>query len=80
MTGLALSVDTYVMQPSDFADGCFIREVNGKRYGTGQNALGVNVTLPLGVPLCVGCDSEIVDGLCTQCELAFTHPRAEIWL
>jgi hypothetical protein len=60
--------DTYIMTPEDFADGCFVHTVNGKPYGTGETLFGLTVTVPLGVPLCNGCDAEVVDDVCSNCE------------
>jgi hypothetical protein len=60
-------IDTYIMTPEDFADGCFIRTVNGKPYGSGETPFGLPITVPLGVPLCSSCDTEIVNGKCPKC-------------
>lgn len=65
------SEGSYCMTPADFDDGCFIRTVNGKPYGTGMNSAGITITAPLGVPLCNGCDTEIADHQCGRCELVF---------
>jgi hypothetical protein len=35
----------------------------------GKNKLGMDVSrVPLNVPLCKGCDGEIVDAVCLDCE------------
>lgn len=61
----------YIMTANDFNDGCFIHTENGKLYGTGETSFGYTVTLPLNVPLCAGCDREIVNGKCDACEQVF---------
>jgi hypothetical protein len=37
----------------------------------GRNKLGIKVNVPLDVPLCKGCDNEIIDAVCKDCELLF---------
>jgi hypothetical protein len=57
----------------DTFDGCLVvtDAQTGKRRATGRNSFGAIVTLPLDVPLCRGCDTEIVGGECRDCEKLF---------
>lgn len=63
-----LTTGAYIMREADFDDGCFVRTVNGRRYGTGENKLGITVTLVLNEWLCGGCDRPLGFGVCFACE------------
>lgn len=67
---------SYEMQPEDFAE-CFVvtNAVTGLSTGHGKNKLGLSVSLPLGVPLCKGCDGIIHDNVCDDCEVVFVAPE-----
>ena len=83
---ITTQTDTYIMSASDFPEGCFVRTVNGRRYGTGENKLGLTVTLALDVPLCGGCDSPLDAGVCADCQIVAGHiiplgnDRHGVWL
>lgn len=62
-----LGVGAYRASEADFPNGCFVRTVNGRRYATGENKLGITVTLVLGLPLCGGCDQPLDCGVCLDC-------------
>lgn len=63
----------YRMGPDDFVDGCFAKVdvETGLVTATGQNKLGMTVTLPLNVPLCKGCDQPLDNFVCHDCSLVF---------
>lgn len=67
----------YIMTIDDFPEGCFVRVVNGERFGTGENKLGLTVTLPLNTPLCNGCDAPLDNGVCSDCQLVFVEHLGE---
>ena len=64
--------DTYVMTEDDFPDGCFVvtDAHTGLQTATGRTKFGMEITKPLGVPLCGGCDEPVGrDGLCANCQI-----------
>jgi hypothetical protein len=69
---VSYTAGAYMMTLADF-DGCLVvtDAHTGKQTATGRNAFGSIVTMPLDVPLCRGCDGEIVADFCDRCELVF---------
>ena len=69
----------YIATEADFPDGCFVRHDvgTGRRIATGENKLGITVTLELGVPLCSGCDQPLDNGVCSDCRMVFPTPRVQ---
>lgn len=63
----------YVMTPASFADGCMVvtDAHTGREVGVGKSPLGSMARVPLGVPLCRGCDGAIEAHVCDRCEVVF---------
>jgi hypothetical protein len=55
---------------------------NRRRIATGENKLGITVTLVLDRPLCGGCDQPLDAGVCSDCSLVFPLGSNEngVWL
>jgi hypothetical protein len=75
---------SYIATPADFPNGCLVRfdPQNRRRIATGENRLGITVTLVLDIPLCGSCDAPLDAGVCADCSLVFPLGSNEngVWL
>lgn len=79
MTRTTYTEGSYTLTQADF-DGCLIctDAVTGRQTATGPCPRGDVVTAPLNVPICIGCDKEIVGGRCDDCEIVFEEQWAGV--
>lgn len=58
------------------AHGTLVWTTDTGPYAIGhfRSSWGRDFTLPLGVPLCTGCDGAVMDGWCASCE----EPAGEV--